>query len=555
LIALLLCGACDCEEKIRRTMSNPGDRVKVDAGASKPSGPSETEPNDKQTTASPIAIGNELRPITGEVGLPDDVDWFALRAKGEPGSFAVSVEPDTGLDVSLHVEVPDGAPLSYDQGRRGDAEQIPVFKIGTTPQRFAIRSESNSTGPYTIRLERHMGSGLEAEPNDETNVATELRVPGEIQGYYDRPDDRDVYRLSGSADTPYVVEIAPVEGVRQIARVFQDARLKVPRLTLQVSDKAVRVPNLALSEEAVRWLVFTPLTKGDPERPYRIRVSEHPPIEGTLELEPNDEEGMAVETLPATFAGYLHSTDDRDRYRLVAADLVDEPVEDSDSAPEDGESGGEDADPLGAYRDKPAGKGASVSALLEWSNEGDDLGLQWSSDGTEDPVEFRRSSKRPQVRACGLTLAGTGLLEVRSAALEDAPTVGEPTYRLSLRSHAEEGGWEVEPNDSRPDADVLESGAARGGALAASDDVDTWVFAVEAEELQTRSVSISVAAEGVDLIMRVLDDGGGMVANVDNAPVGRGETQRLDLPEGVYFVELRWKGGEVCAPYQLEMSQ
>jgi hypothetical protein len=193
--------------------------------------------------------------------------------------------------------------------------------------------------------------------------------------------------------------------------------------------------------------------------------------------------------------------------------------------------------------------------LLEWSNEGDDLGLQWSSDGTEDPVEFRRSSKRPQVRACGLTLAGTGLLEVRSAALEDAPTVGEPTYRLSLRSHAEEGGWEVEPNDSRPDADVLESGAARGGALAASDDVDTWVFAVEAEELQTRSVSISVAAEGVDLIMRVLDDGGGMVANVDNAPVGRGETQRLDLPEGVYFVELRWKGGEVCAPYQLEMSQ
>ena len=35
--------------------------------------------------------------------------------------------------------------------------------------------------------------------------------------------------------------------------------------------------------------------------------------------------------------------------------------------------------------------------------------------------------------------------------------------------------------------------------------------------------------------------------------LGGKESTRLDLPPGLYFVELRWKGGELCEPYELKL--
>lgn len=555
LVAAVFLTACDCEERLRRTISNPGKRAAAeeDAGA-RPSGPAEKEPNEKAENATPIVIGNELRPVEGEIRLPEDVDWFAFSVSGEPGSFQISVEPDTALDVSLHVDVPDGAPLSYDVGRRGDAERIPVFRIGTKPQKVAIRSESNSTGSYTIRLERHLGSGLEAEPNDETNVATTFAVPGEIQGYYDRPDDRDVYRLEGAPDTAYVLEIAPLDGVRQIARIFEDATLKVPRLTAQISDEPVQIPNLALSGDTVRWLVLTPLADGNPERPYRLRVSVHPQMEETLEVEPNDEDGMIVEKLPATYVGYLHTADDRDRFEIESPEKNEDepsPLQPSEQQTE-GETVGADRDPLKPYRAKAPHR--SVSAVLKWKDDASDLGLRWLTDA--EPKEFRRSGKRRVVRACGLDLDGSGVLEVRAASLGTIARVGEPTYSVTLEANDSESGWESEPNDDRAQADVLDAGEPRAGALATSGDVDRWVFAVDAnEELAAESVSLSVGGEGVDLVMRIRDDSGGVVANVDNSAVGGTEKLRLDLPAGLYWVDIEWKNGEFCAPYRLELNR
>jgi hypothetical protein len=348
--------------------------------------------------------------------------------------------------------------------------------------------------------------------------------------------------------------------VRQIARVFTDANLQTPQTTVQVSNEAVRIPNLALSDDAVRWLVLTPLARGDANHPYRVRIAEHPQIEGTLELEPNDKDGIEVAALPATYVGYLHAADDRDRF-VFGTEQGDGPVDRAEPAPAPDEVPPSPADPpvddqpdpLSSFRKtEPAGR--SMSALLQWSDEQNDLGLRWSAEG-EEAIDFRRSSNQRRVRACGLPADGAGVLEVRAGSLPRPPDVGTPTYSISFQSHDAEGGWEMEPNDDREHADVLQPGATRAGAIEASDDVDSWVFAVETDAMQPRSAALSLEAEGTDLVMRVLDDGGGVVANVDNAAVGGKETLQIDLPEGIYFVEVHWKGGEFCAPYDLSLRE
>lgn len=582
VLALSLVWSCDCENRLRQALSNEGDRKMKDVGG--PSGPAEQEPNNDPTSATPIEIGKELRPVDGAIAAPDDVDWFALSVSGEPESFEVRVEPETGLDVSLHVEIEGGSPLAYDHGRRGDAERIPVLKVGSQAQRFAIRSESDSHGSYRIILKRHLAAkGLEAEPNDDASVATILNLPGELQGFYDRPDDRDTYHLSGEPAEAYVLEIGPTS-VRQIARIYDDPALTSPQLTMQITiDSPGVIPNLGGGPATGLWLVLTPLGQPDPDTPYRLRVVAHPPTEGALEVEPNDDKPRPIEfgspgedsSRTVQLAGYLHAADDVDRFVVQPPDEVsaEEQVGGNDNPEGVGELQpgeppalgdqqfgdqqlGEEIDLLRAYRGKEPPR-IPVSATLRWSDPESALGFQWSSaDG--EVMEFRQTSPRTVVEACGLDLdAGKATVEIRAERLSGMPTIGAPQYELQIRETSAAVDWEAEPNDDRPKADVLET--ERRGALSTSDDLDMFVFAIPDDEAAlepvVQTVELTATAQGVDLVMRVLDDGGGLVANVDKGAVGGAEKLSVDLPPGVYFVELSWKSGELCAPYVLQLRE
>lgn len=552
-ILVALVGACDCENQIRKLVSNSGDRrMPPPEREQKTGGLAETEPNDDPSSASPFVLGKELRQIGGSIATSDDVDWYEFSAAATD-SVELVVQPDGALDISLHVEVQGGAPLNYDEAQAGGTERVGALKVGPQAQRVVIRPQAGSSGSYTLTFKRRMAAdGLEAEPNDDTSVATAFSLPGEVRGTFDRPDDRDVYRLSGDAGKPFDLEIGATEGGRYIARIFDDPKLGTPLLTVQIVDGAVHIPNLALDGAVARWLVLTPLGSPRADDLYRLKATPHPMFEGTLELEPNDARPQAVAfsapddtgARKAVVAGYLHAADDRDRFEVTPPPLR------ARMAPIPPER--DHPDYLAPYHRKPRPQ-VPVRAVLTWGNVQSSFGLRWiGTDGTE--VEFRQMTPLAEVVACGLNLeAGPAVLEVRAERLDAAPRTGNPQYTLSVVESSAGESFEAEPNDTSDAADVLET--ARRGTFAVPDDVDVYAFDVHAPDDGTQKVKVRVSSRGVDLVLKIVDDGGGIIANVDNAAIGSAEFVDVDLPTGLYFAEVRWKGGDLCAPYAIELTR
>lgn len=554
LLALLFAAttACDCEDQIRKLVSNSGDRDRrmPTSTSGTVSGPAESEPNDDPTRASAFTLKGELRDITGAITTVDDVDWYAFALDEGEAAFQLEVVPSADLDISVHVEVEGSSALSYDEGRRGDTERIGALKLSTRPQRLVIRPQSGTTGSYTIRFRRQLAAdGLEAEPNDEASVATVFSFPGEMRGTYDRPDDRDVYRLTGDANKPFHLEIGAIAGGRHIARVFDDPRLSTPLLTVQVVDGPMHIPNLVLDAERPRFLVLTPLGTPPAGHVYQLRAVAHPPIDTLLEHEPNDQTPQPIpfsetgDAREAVVAGYLHAADDRDRFEFTPPRLMPR------ATPIPRERDGEDR--LEQFRTK-AQPQVPISAVLTWASDQSSFGLRWlGADGAD--VDFRQSSPTLEVRACGLNLdAGPATIEVRAERLGAAPRIGVPQYTLTVVETSAGESFEAEPNNLRTQADILET--ARRGTFAVPDDVDVFAFAVDGAPEDERTVKIDAHAPQVDIVLRILDDSGGVVANVDSGQIGSPERVELDLPAGLYFAELRWKGGELCAPYTIELT-
>ena len=549
LVAAL--GACDFEDSLRKLVSNQGDRkMATPDGGGSASGPREKEPNNVPDVASPITLGNELRDTRGVLSTPDDVDWFAVTAK-KPGPYELALMPDGALDVALQVEVKGSAALSYDNGKMGGEERIAALELGPEPQRLVVRSAGGTSGTYVISFRRQLAAGIEGEPNDEATVATKLGMPGEIQGGYDRPDDRDVYRLTAEPGRPFQVELGTMPGTRQMARFFTDDRLTDAAMSVQIVDLPVVVPNVAVPTDKPLYLVLTPLGEPAAEQIYRVKAAEHPSMQVPLELEPNDQvpqplpfgEPDANGARSAMVVGYLHVADDRDSF------LLQPPPQDPSAtpiAPDDAPAA------LARFMEKPRPK-VPVSAVVSWTNPNASYGMYFEGrDGLQ--VEFRQTTPDAEVRACGLDLGdGSAVLGVRAERLADASKPGSPQYKLTVTETSSSASFEAEPNNDRDTADALRT--VRRGTFAVPDDVDVFAFAVEGEPATTQMVSVDLVSPKVDLTLRVTDEAGGVVANVNNAAIGSRETIRVELPPGLYFAEARWTGGELCLPYTLSIQR
>lgn len=537
--------ACDCEDQLRKLVSNSGDRRVPAKPQPAAGGPAEVEPNDAPEQATPVELGSEMRDVRGAIGEAGDVDWFSVTSKSET-AVQLEVVPDPQLDVVLTIE---GSEAPYDGAAAGGTERVEALKVGAAAVRFSVHAKDGTTGAYKLVFRRQLAAeGMEAEPNDDASVATRLSLPGIIRGTYGRADDRDVYRLVGDAGRPFALTIGALEGGRHTARIFGDAALAKPLMTLQIAGD-VTVPNIVLSPTEPRFLVMTPVGTPRPDATYNLTAVLHPALDDNLEHEPNDEVAQPL-TLGdpddngvrrAAVSGYLHTADDRDRFIVAPPDGA------PNVAPIPPETDG--VDYLAKHRGKVQTK-FPLQATLSWPDPQSGLGIKWiGADGRE--AEFRQVVQKTEVVACGLSLDdGPATLEVRSEALGGAPRVGVPQYTLTVEESSQRDAHEVEPNDSRNSADTLEP--TRRGALGAPDDVDFYAFAVQQE---MEHVTIRVASRAADVILKVTDDSGGILANVNDGETGATESVSLDLPAGLYFAEVRWNGGDLCVPYEISVSR
>jgi len=295
-VALLMAvSGCECEDRVRKAVSNSGDRTRP-KDPQKPisSDPRELEPNDGRADASPIALDTELRAVLGSIDTGEDVDWFRFTLSGATAALLeVSVEPKSErCDPEVFLGQPGSdESSSYDVSKPGEPEVIPVVSLTDIALELGVRGKQCAGTEYAIRFKRRLSGGaLEAEPNDALAAAWPFSAPGELQGFYDRPNDRDVMRVAvpGDADAVYTLRLNGMERITQTMEVFSSPSATEHDLALFApAGRGAEIPNLRLSEGVQELWVAIGATESQYSRDaaWRLQWLHHPPVPAHLQHE------------------------------------------------------------------------------------------------------------------------------------------------------------------------------------------------------------------------------------------------------------------------------
>jgi len=279
----------------------------------------EAEPNDSRERANDLKLGQSVQ---GHFEHKRDEDFYKLIID-TPGKTLVQV------DVSAVPEVNSEIYLYNDKGRtiwsvnetdKNGPESI--FNLALAQGVYYINAwarEANSKDPYTLstKILGPWQAGMEAEPNDRTEEATELRVGQSIEGYYLSGGDDDYFKLivENPGKNNIQVDLSAVPG--------SDGRFQIldpdgsPLWDAKDGEKG--------EPESVQYLTLTPGTYYIWVRGYQKNITDRytlsarflgPWQEGT-EAEPNDDFKRANEIkLDAPFTGRVNSIYDNDYYLL-----------------------------------------------------------------------------------------------------------------------------------------------------------------------------------------------------------------------------------------------
>ena len=210
-----------------------------------------------------------------------------------------------------------------------------------------------------------------------------------------------------------------------------------------------------------------------------------------------------------------------------------------------------------------------------------------------NPVTVEAEGRGDSVKLCNLAVDEALIdIAIRGKHVEPRQLRDDYTYELTtVDILSEVDQLEIEPNDGRENADRLEFGTPRTGFIAKAGDTDVYAFGIpdprkmEAlEEQKARkaggapetspdensgadetdeelppakpvSVEIALKSNRLNLGFDVLDSAGAKIAEIDRSGAGVNESTSLDLPPGLYFVEVSSGRDFECRPYELTVSR
>ena len=534
LAGCVVMAGCDIEDRLRSVMYDEPESATPIAESDEDARQRQTvTPGERAREAYEIELSQQMDPIFAQLESGEQTHWYSLRSDdGETQMAELSVTPeDSELDIVIHLEVPgsEEPALRYDIADAGETEEVPMLAVpGDEPRRISISGADSSQGSYRIDVRRRLTAATVAmAPNDVPELATTLDVPGEVQGFYDRPHDRDVFFVPAESLRAgvYSLEIGAVPGLTQRLRIYGDRSLDEAIMDIGVSeDRPSVIPNLSLSadEDEQEGLYFV-LTAGedfDREQGYRLRLIEHPDLgdeEFTLEREPNDTPGAAQSIdFREPVRGYFHTANDVDRFRLA---IEDDEQDDEDGDDETDEETGTDEEEYDEYAgrlgdssddDKPDEDDADTDDEQDlfdpWApvddkeapeyvvqtrvtplSEAHRIGVRWipGEDTGEQPVELRADDSDEELVVCNRIIGpGEYDIELRATDSDASFRPRSYDYELEVLNIAEQPGLEIEPNDEIDTADRLEMGQSRTGFIATEGDVDVFAFVVGPDEPQ-----------------------------------------------------------------------
>lgn len=527
---MALSGSCDCEDKVRKKLSDrPVDETLPESESVDSSKPKESEPNDSPKDANTFHLLQEFRPISGELSSAADIDWFALTAQQE-GVYELTITPESELDVVIHLSGTSQAtqPVTYNIAGVGENETVPLVWLDSKPVYFAMQSVGSMAGNYEIGVLRKLSAGnLEREPNDSIETALPLQLSDEIQGMFERPNDRDIYVIETEDLATLRIDYKPAPNVPQVLWLYDDPKLVTPLSSMEISEgaKPVVVPAFAVGSRIPLYLVVSSTSGFDRQAYYTLKTTALGEIAPDIEVEPNDRIPQVLQG--TTLRGAFHSSEDTDRF----VPAKEEPV----VVPE-GEN------PPGKLRWK-----RSLQIQVSPLNENVTLGVSLMLAG----VETRLSSEEKKgALGCGI-LYSSGDLEVVVRPVELRAPGEMFDYQISLSHPSDDPFFEIEPNNTREEADTLET--HRTGYMEEVVARDLFLFEVK-ERLE--KVQITAGGKGLNLKLTLEDEHGGLVAtsNLEGAAL---EKIDVELPAGRYFATVEFAGDGVppCELYRISLSR
>ncbi|HUH05915.1 MAG TPA: hypothetical protein VML75_28190 [Kofleriaceae bacterium] len=374
----------------------------------------------------------------------------------------------------------------------------------------------------------------EVEPNDTSEQAGALDLPGGIRGTLDGEADVDLYRLTVSEPGWLALEVSGIDGVDLILELRDDSGASLARSDRGPARTIEGVPNyrvekgryLVAVSEFVKKRAKTKRGKGDQGRTGRSPTYE---LTATLastepephhEREPNQGAAEALE-LPITTDGFgfIGWRDDVDRWRISVEGLSEEYGLDIDLTPVEG-----------------------VQLTLEVLDDNGDPVLSRKGDKSK-AVAVRSLARKPGHEHYYVRISGRGSNPIER-------------YALRFSNHLLDLEEEREPNDDRASATPVwrepgrDSGTASGRLLPG--DVD-W-FALTVPPASQLTITVSPPAE-VDVALAVANKDGGILGESDAEKVG-GREALHDIPvSGSIYIIVKGQGSaDTLEPYELSWS-
>jgi hypothetical protein len=337
----------------------------------------------------------------------------------------------------------------------------------------------------------------EKEPNNTIETATPFEINSKINGFIDTETDRDFYSFTINEDSVAEINLSGLKGVNLSFRIFKSG--KIPELMKLVDDNRKSSPeaikNLSLSTGNYHIVVMhgtrDPRRKNR-ETPYQLEMKAEFP--GDEEAEPNDRPARAnLLTEGGEVRGYFSP-----RYNWLN---------------ESGENKYREEDYYKFEIDEDLKLPALVSVYLTGVEGVNSTVYLYSSRMKligESPETV--SGKPSEIRNMGIKEPGTYYILVTTKKFDENKS--EP-YSLSYTIDEHSSSQELEPNNSRSEANSVQENIIRG-SIGSVNDSDFFLYET-GSEAKERSYRLEIIPEAeIDLMMKIYSREGELLFDINN---------------------------------------
>ncbi len=163
----------------------------------------DTEENETIEQAININVTETIVGYFHKKDIQGDKDYYLLTLPDERASYKMVLSPVSGIDSRISVYTKENRLLyTIDAGSVGEAEKLWDIKATNGNEVIIViesKNGSNEVTPYIVNfINNGIDSRIEKEPNNITEEAELIGIPGVRRGYISPANDKDCFRIQGS---------------------------------------------------------------------------------------------------------------------------------------------------------------------------------------------------------------------------------------------------------------------------------------------------------------------------------------------------------------------